>query len=233
MPGRVQSVGAHPLRNLLLSALAGMVIGIGLTVWWVRADSGFAVHVLGSGTRVSVLISHDHRHVLIASGSSGPEFSDALDSALSTVNPGIDLLLIDPAASADVAERARALDADLVLMLPGDRQATVGTLDESISVPFSNSESLRVVVFDETWYAIVETPSGPLLVASAPGGSPPPAAALLIALDRDATSMAGDYPAVVGPPGDWADSIPGAITVRGSESIEITIDGDRIRVPTG
>ena len=65
-----------------LGAVMGLLVGGLLVASWHQSSEGLSVTVLGAGRQASVLITSSHRRVLIAAGSNGAAFSNAVSAAL-------------------------------------------------------------------------------------------------------------------------------------------------------
>ena len=70
--------------------LAGSAVGI----HWARADAAPSVRVLGSGARLSILVTSSRARVLIATGDDASDFGNAIAHALSPTGRRIDLLIL-------------------------------------------------------------------------------------------------------------------------------------------
>jgi hypothetical protein len=206
-------------------ALTGSIFGIGLDVHWHRMGTGTSVCVLGAGKRVSVLITHEQRRILFASGSAGSLFSNAIGAALPAVGGEIDLLLLDPEASADVEDRARNLPHRELLLLPGlDDRVDQTTIRRSFVVSMGEDVSVRVDLDGGSpWAATVQ--SGTDRIDIIPSGSErKTVAGVVVCLDGSVGLDAG-WAARVGPP------VPGSgdayVAVGAGEIRMIRIESDR------
>lgn len=154
-------------RWLALGAVLGLLTAGMLVSAWHRDARGLSVTVLGAGRQASVLITSHHRRVLIAAGTSGDSFANAVADALPPIDNELDVILIDPAASPDVIERARALEARLVWTLPaiGD-PAVADTIERSFDIDFDDETRLRLVLSPDTaWHAALTSTAGTVLIA--------------------------------------------------------------------
>jgi|SRR3954452_9921948 hypothetical protein len=142
--------------GLLGATATGGVAGIGLPTWWRHGGKGTSVLILGCGKTVSVLMTHNQRRVLIASGNNGVMFANALGRALPPLAPKLDVLLLDPKANGDVQQRARALQAALFIELPDPgREPGYETIREAALIKFDDDVSMAVDPGSSTWIALL------------------------------------------------------------------------------
>ena len=221
---------AFPRRVLVAGALVGMILALAVITVWSREERGFTIEVLGSGNSVSVLITHDHRKVLLVSGSDGAEFSNALASSVTPLDDDFDLVLLDQGASASVIERARSLDAQLIVTLPGGESGSADVLAGPMSVTFDDDAQLSIeTTVDDGWFAVVSSGDARVLITngSAEVGALPEAP-VLIAIGNAENAPGEPYAAVIAAS---SSDILATHSVRPGESITITFDGDQIRLP--
>ena len=161
-------------RWFALGALFGLLVSGLLVSDWHRDARGLSVTVLGAGRQASVLITSHHRRVLIAGGTNGASFSNALANALPPIDKEFDVILIDPAASLDVRDRARSLKARVIWTLPDSREPAVAdTVGRSFSIQFDDETSLRLIVSDEgAWHAVLTSTAGLVFIAPDVGRVP-------------------------------------------------------------
>ena len=214
-----------------LSFSAGMALGLILALifaWrWTNAGAGTRIQVLGSGKYASVLITHEQRRILIASGSNGSGFSNAISTALPAIGNEIDVLLIDPRSSADVVDRARSLDAKRVIVLPDADHAE--TLHRSFVIDLSGGVTLSVrVESDNTWTAELATSAG--VVAITPGESTSPAP-IWISLDGAFGGLSSNRHVRIGPATNGLARTPTVATVRAGSVLPIQVDDSAFRIP--
>jgi hypothetical protein len=215
-----------------LGLLIGLIISALFALRWVQSGNGTRVSVLGAGKYVSVLITHNQRRVLVASGSNGPAFSNAVGKALPPIIDSIDVVLIDPRASADVIERANSLSSKRVLHLPDPefaddpqaiRASFVMDLADGVTI------SLRVSPA-RSWAAIIETGSGRIFVA--PQAEHTPNASISISLNGSFSEGFGTAPLLeIGPTAAGATSATRRAVVGPGNVLAIKADGHAFRLP--
>jgi hypothetical protein len=215
------------------AVLIGAIAGVFLVSWWARSEAGFTIEILGSGDRVSVLITHQHRHVLIASGNDGPEFTNALSQAFSPIGRDIELVLIDGEASADIVEKVRAIDSRQVLFLAPTDQIGVPTVEDSMTIPFADGDVLTITLGQDGGWTGTLTVAGENVITI----SPPAVhdvdfvAPVLISIDGQIPPGAG-FAAVVGPAGELNEGTAAIIPVAAGQSLKIDLTGSELRIPT-
>ena len=226
-----QPAGQRTALWICLGLVVGLLIAVPVSWRWVNAGMGTKIAVLGAGKQLSVLVTHDQRRVLIAAGSDGSAFSNALNAALPPVGDSIDVVLIDSRASPDVGERARGLSAKRVLSLPDpDRAAEPTTVQQSFVLDLSDSVlvSFRLEP-DGTWSARVETGAG--VIAITPGSPSSRNSAVAISLDDSDPAGAEERTGVViGPRSADLQSGPRIATVSAGSVLSIRVEGDQLRL---
>lgn len=215
-----------------LGILLGLLVATLISARWIQSGSGVTISVLGAGKYVSVLVTHNQRRVLIASGSDGSAFSNAIGKALPPIAGSIDVLLIDPRASADVIERAQSLSAKLMLQLPApDNGDDPRAVQRSFSMDLSGGVviSLRTAP-SRSWTATILTPTGPIVVA--PDSETAQISPIRISLDGSLPEAADQRARVdIGP---FASGQPGTgphAVVRSGNVLSITVDETGFRFP--
>lgn len=219
-----------PRRVLVIGCLVGMLIGVTVVTAWSRADRGYTVDILGSGDSISVLITHEHRKVLIVSGNDGAEFSNAFASVVARLNDDLEIVLLDPSASIDVTERASALDVDLLLRLPDESTAVDPTITGSLTVSFLPTAELHVTVVPGSgWYGTLTSGNATLVISngSVPIEELPPSAVLIVLGDASSIDLDHFSTVIASSRSDTSSTH----AVRPGESITISLDGNQIRLP--
>jgi hypothetical protein len=217
---------------LCVGLVIGMLGGVTLAWRWTAAGTGARVAVLGAGKSVSVLITNDHRRVLIASGSNGTAFSNALGAALPPFVDNIDLVLIDSRASADLIDRVKALDAKRTMMLPDpERDETAETILRSFQVDLGEGVILSVRIEPAgKWSAELRTSAGILSIS--PGGVDLAPALVRITLDGTTAVEPGGTPSIwIGPAANGLVRTSHQATVGTGSVLPITMDGSAFRIP--
>jgi hypothetical protein len=221
-------------RNIVLWATLGVVIGsvgallLGLS--WVQSESGARILVLGSGRQLSVLVVHDHRRVLIAGGTDGNAFSNALGQARSPLSDSIDVVLLDPGAGADVAERVRDLDARQFFLLPHpDFEPTSESVQRSLQIDLGSGHTIDVTFERGAWYAHIRSPAGEVLVT--PGNSLVGHPSILISLDGSALAAGQSAAQIsIAPAERGLETTGSTALVQPGDVMAIEIDGDQFRI---
>jgi hypothetical protein len=214
----------------LLGGLLAGVVGSGLvTDRWLEAGAGTRVQALGAGKQLSVLVSHNQRRVLIASGSDGSAFSNAIGAALPPMFDSIDVLLIDPTASMDVIERARGLDVKRWFVLPqSDGTMTARTVNQSFAIDLGDSVLVIVSLHENSWAVQVSTSGGTILVAGGQNLAGHGQAA--INLDGSEPQIGeATYPIVFQPAGKRPPG-PALASISPGDVLSIAFDGDSLRL---
>jgi hypothetical protein len=217
---------------LCVGLVIGMLGGVTLTWRWTAAGAGTRIAVLGSGKSVSVLVTHDQRRILIASGSSGSAFSNTLGSTLPPFADNIDLVLVDPRSSADLVDRLGSLDAKRMMLLPDpERDKTADTVLRSFQVDLGDDVVLVVRIEPAaTWSAELQTSAG--IISISPNGESRTAAPVRISLDGTAGVDPGGLPAIwIGPAANGLVRSTHLATVGAGSVLPITIDGSAFRIP--
>lgn len=215
---------------------SGLILGLlvsSLLTWrWIEAGAGTTVSVLGSGKYVSVLITNDQRRVLFASGSDGPAFSNAVGKALPPIAGSIDILLIDPRASADVFERAQSLSPKRVIRLPDQENANeAGSVQQSFILDLGDGVAISVHVSPErSWVAAVDTGAGRITINPEAGHAV--ASTIQISLDGSfPTSRSGHAGVQVGPTTKNLAPDQSRAVVSSGAVLSIAVDGANFRLP--
>ena len=197
------------MRWYSIGAVVGLLVGGLLVAGWHRSADGLSVTVLGAGRQASVLITSKHRRVLIAAGTNGAAFSNAMSGALPPIGNELDLVLIDPGASQDVQDRVRALNTELIWTLPeAGETATADTVERSFTVQFDDQAQLRIIIESNwLWHAEVESEAGRIVIAPDPSAIAGVAslASVVVATHRFAGAQS-DIPLIVGVPGIATDA---------------------------
>jgi hypothetical protein len=210
----------------VIGSVGGLLLGLS----WVRSESGTRIFVLGSGRQLSVLVVHDHRRVLIAGGTDGSAFSNALGQARSPLSGSIDVVLLDPSAGADVAERVRDLDASQFFLLPHpDSEPTSESVQRSLQIDLGNGHTIDVNLDRGAWHARIRSPAGEVLVT--PGNTVAGHPSILISLDGAALSEAqSDAPIRIAPAERGLETTGSTALVQPGDVMAIEIDGDQFRL---
>jgi len=209
--------------GLLGATATGGLAGIGLPTWWRHDGKGTSVHILGCGKAVSVLMTHNQRRVLIASGNNGVMFANALGRALPPLAPKLDVLLLDPNANGDVQQRARALQAALFIELPDpDQEPGYETIREAALIEFDDDVSLAVDPAVDTWQALLRKNGDRIAIRpeTAFTGQVPP---VLVSLNGG-VSFPNGLQAVFGPPMNGADANYYGVAPGDTRRLSISLD---------
>jgi hypothetical protein len=153
-------------RWFAVGAVLGLLTSGLLVGTWYRDARGLSVTVLGAGRQASVLVTSHHRRILIAAGTNGASFSNALADALPPMDKELDVVLVDPEASVDVRDRARALESRVIWTLPeaGD-PADVNTVERSFSIEFDKATRFRLTIDSEGgWHAELIAAAGTIFI---------------------------------------------------------------------
>jgi hypothetical protein len=223
---------AGAVRWLTLGAVLGLLASGLLVGAWHRDARGLSVTVLGAGRQASVLITSHHRRILIAAGTNGASFSNALADALPPVDKQLDVLLIDPSASLDVRDRARALQARVVWTLPDADEPTVAdTVERSFSIEFDDETSLRFIVRDDgAWLAILTSSAGPVVIAPrVESMASENSQAAVAILTHEHTDAAFDVPLLIVLPGIATGADQQLRVARPGTTVRLDIGDDAIR----
>jgi hypothetical protein len=224
----------HDAALVRLSFCAGMGLGLILALvlaWrWTDAGSGTRIQVLGAGKYASVLITNEQRRVLIASGSNGSAFSNAISAALPAIGKEIDVLLIDPRSSNDVIERARSLDAKRAIVLPGAKTETQsGRALRSFTIEMSSGVGVSVRIEPTgAWTALVTTSAGILEIAPGESVTTEP---ISISLDGSFKQASSVRQVRIGPATNGLARTPTVAAVSAGSVLSIEIDGSTFRIP--
>jgi hypothetical protein len=226
-------------RPVGLGFCAGLVFGLLVSiffVWrWVDTGAGTHISVLGSGKYVSVLVSHEQRRVLIASGSNGSAFATALSKALPPISETIDVLLVDTRASAEVIDRAQSLPVKTVLRLPDpDNTSDAGTVQRSFQMNLGDGVSISLRMTPaRSWTAVIETPAGQIVIA--PGDEPMARSAIRISLDGSlADSPISPHTSVdIGPAANGQSQSTNRAIVGAGGVLAISVDQSTFHFPRG
>ena len=217
---------------LCVGLVIGMLGGVTLAWRWTVADAGTRVAVLGAGKTVSVLITHDQRRVLVASGSNGMAFSNALGAALPPFSDSVDLVLVDPRSTVDVIDRASALDAKQTIVLPHpEREVTVETVRQSLQVDLGDDVLLSVRIEPAgTWSAGLRTSAG--VISITPNGDTHVTAPVRITLDGTTDIDPGEPLSIwIGPAANGLARTSHQAIVGTGSVLPITVDGSAFRIP--
>ena len=213
--------------------VVGLVVGTAgsgiITNRWLDTGAGTRIQVLGAGKQLSVLVSHNQRRVLITAGSDGSAFSNAIGSALPPLFDSIDVLLIDPTASANVVERARNLDVKQSLLLPDSNgPITAQTINQSFAIDLGDDVLVIVSPQADSWTAQVKTRAGTIQVAR--GQNLAGQGQLAINLDGALPPIAGEtYPVEIQPAGKRP-SGPALASVSPGDVLSIAVDTSALRI---
>jgi hypothetical protein len=217
---------------LCVGLVIGMLGSVSLAWRWTATGAGTHVAVLGAGKSVSVLITNDHRRVLIASGNNGAAFANALGVALPPFVDSIDLVLVDTRASADLIDRVKALDAKRTMELPDpERGEATETILRSFQVDLGEDVILSVrVEASARWSAELRTSAGVLSIS--PSGVDHAPAPVRITLDGTTVVDPGGTPSVwIGPAANGLARTSRQATVGTGSVLPITMDGSAFRIP--
>jgi hypothetical protein len=224
----------HDPGLVRLSFCAGMGLGLILAIilaWrWIDTGAGTRIQVLGAGRYASVLITNEQRRVLIASGSNGSAFSNAISAALPAIGKEIDVVLIDPRSSADVIDRARSFNAKRVIVLPAvgaEIRSETSQMSFTIDMTAGVTVAVRIEP-DNTWTATVTTSAG--ILAITPEGSVS-TAPVSISLDGSFNQMSSQRQVRIGPATNGLARTPTLSTVSAGSVLSIRVDGSTFRIP--
>jgi hypothetical protein len=220
------------VRWYVIGAVLGLFASSLLVGSWHQSTAGLSVTVLGAGRQASVLITSNHRHILIAAGTNGTAFSNAVSNALTPVDSEFALVLIDPTASQDVQERVRSLDAQLVWILPARSEPpTTGTVDRSFTVEFDEATQVRVRLgFNGGWHAELISAAGSVVItpdAAAIGNLPQPFAVAILTHEQDDSNE--EFPLIIGVTGTVAPEGRALRVVAPGSTIRLDLDNGQIR----
>lgn len=200
---RSQSLPNGP-RWQVTGVLLGLLASGLLVVGWQRSSQELSVSILGAGREASVLITSDHRRILIVAGTNGAAFSNALAAALPPIDNELDLVLVDPSASADVRDRVRSLDANVTWSLPAPEEPlAVDAIERSFIVELSEQSQFRMIVISGgLWKAELVSSAGTVVISPSAQGVVEriPDAAVLV-LVHEAAEIDADVPLIIGVPG--------------------------------
>jgi len=190
-----------------------LLAGAGLLAWSARQERQVAVSVLGSGSRLSVLVAAGAARVLIVGGDDASAFANALAAARPFFSRRIDVLILTgdggdlPAVSRAVGD----LPARRVFALDGPLRAHLGALglttDQLIDRPLRiNLPRSVVVAFDpgmgsndtpQGWTATVEQAGTRLVFVSGDAPAPVDASAIVLGGQYNRAAMHGHSAPVV------------------------------------
>ena len=190
----------------LVSYFAVTTAGLGLGAYWRHEDRAPSVTILGSGSRLSLLVVSGEARLLVAAGDDASAFGNALAQARHPTSRRIDVVVIDgDERSRAVAARVRRDYRDATtFVLDGDLSRALADLglrpDDVIAARahVALSPSLGVTVYPgsgdrEGWR--VEIRHGSTLVEVTSGGPSPgitqEASVLVFTSRYDAASLAG------------------------------------------
>lgn len=130
----VSSVVRRHSRAILVATVtyfAVTTVGLGLGAYWSHDDRVPSVTVLGSGSRLSLLVVDGSARLLIAGGDDASAFGNALADAVHPTSRRIDVVLIDgDNRSQAVAARVRRDFVDAaVFVIDGDLSSRLADLD--------------------------------------------------------------------------------------------------------
>ena len=230
---------SHPIDQQVVAAWFCLGLGVGLLLasavaWqWLDSGKGTRVSVLGSGKYVSVLITHEHRRILIASGSNAAAFSNSVSKALPPIGDAIDVLLIDPRASVDVVDRARSLQVKTVIWLPDrENHNESSTAQRSFVVDLGDGVSISIRIRPSwTWDAMIETRVGRISIT--PGNEIRAlSAAIHISLDEAELENSAMRSAMeIGPTVNHPGGTSLRASVSGGTVLTITIADSGFQIP--
>jgi len=111
--------------------LAVIIIAIALGASWIRDDRIASVRVLGSGSRLSVLVVSENTRLLIAGGDDASAFGNALAGALHPTSRRIDVVLLwgNEADRAVVAKARRDFPNATTFLLDGPLRSELSNFD--------------------------------------------------------------------------------------------------------
>jgi hypothetical protein len=228
-------VDQRKTRWLAVGAVLGFLTSGLLVGAWHRDAHGLSVTVLGAGRQASVLVTSHHRRILLVAGTNGASFSNALADALPPIDKQLDVVLIDPAASQEVLDRARSLRARLIWTLPDAGQpAAADTVERSFSIELDSETSLQLVIDGAGgWHAELRAAAGVLIVSpdaqSLAHQTAIAAAAVLTHAHEDA---AINVPLLIALPGISTPDDQHVRIARPGSTIRLEISNREIRVPS-
>lgn len=234
---------SHPApnhrRDLALvvgGVVVGLVLGLIWTWTWVSPGEAASVTLLGSGKQVSVLVTNQQRRVLFVSGTDGSGFSNAIAEALPPIGDQIDVLLIDPEASADVIERAKRLDYKRLISLPGPAENDAFDVAKtSFKIDLGDELTISVrVTFDANWSATVEFGNTRLAVVPNADSQISELATLVVSLNGERSEFDPKITLILaGPATQETSELSDYIGVQSGVAERIEIESDRMSLPAG
>lgn len=180
--------------------------------------------VLGAGRQASVLITANHRRILIAAGTNGSAFSNAIGEALPPIAGEFELVLLDPGASQDVQQRARALGAKLFWVLPApDQPLTSDTIERPFTIDLAADTRLDIRIDPEgAWNASLASSAGVVSIEPGSVRLPEPLGPVSVAVfTHETDDVDVVVPLLIGVPG---------ITSSTAQELRVVAPGSMIRL---
>ena len=224
-------------RGILIAAVtyfAVTTVGLALGAHWREEDRAPSITLLGSGSRLSLLVVDDDVRLLIASGDDASAFGNALAEARNPTSRRIDVVVIDGGESSRaVAARVRRDFSDATtFVIDGDLAGQLADLDLDPGDVIARDTSveltpdLDVSIYpepgdDDGWYAVIRHRSTVVIAGSAlmPPATGRQVSAFVFTGRFDATAAIGNEVRSV------------ALPVGGASLSELQTEADRMGNP--